>query len=111
MTRRPAILRQTPEGHRTKFHRPCPAGPDDNRRPTLTFTQNVIAERMTDLTVSGTVTDGGRATTKILVLNVLITLWREDKPISHVYEADIATNSSGAFSGTVNVKPCSTSRR
>lgn len=60
---------------------------------------------MPDLTVSGTVIDNGQTTTKILLLNVLVTLWREDKPVSHVYEADVTTGGGGAFSWTVNVKP------
>lgn len=60
---------------------------------------------MPDLTISGTVTDNGQTITRILLLNVLVTLWREDEPVSHVYEADLSTGAAGAFSWTIDVKP------
>jgi hypothetical protein len=59
---------------------------------------------MPDLAVSGTVTDRGQAATRIVLLNILVTQYREGRPVSHVYEANVTTGGSGTFSWTVNVR-------
>jgi hypothetical protein len=57
-----------------------------------------------NLTISGTVTDDGQAATKLLLLNVVVTLWRDDAAVSHVYEADLASGAGGRFAWTINVR-------
>ncbi len=59
---------------------------------------------MTDLIVSGTVTDRGATCTRILILNIVVTLWRQDQPVSHIYEADVTSGGAGQFSWVIDIE-------